>query len=136
MIATIAKRFTFDAAHYLDRLPPTHKCHRMHGHTYEVEFVIRGTIDAQGFVVDYADIEAAWQPIFDAIDHRVLNEVPGLEVPTTENLCAWMFHRIADDRRPEMATLKLALAKIRIRESTATWCEILARDWVADARRR
>lgn len=129
MIATIAKRFTFDAAHRLDRLPPEHKCHRMHGHTYEVEFVVSGPIDANGFVVDYADIEAAWQPIFEAIDHRVLNEVPGLEVPTTENLCAWMFARIAEDRRPELAKVQTMLASVRIRESSTTWCQVSALEW-------
>lgn len=129
MNATIAKRFTFDAAHRLDRLPPDHKCHRMHGHTYEVEIIVHGPVDALGFVVDYAVIELAWQPIFDTIDHRILNDILGLEVPTTENLLRWMFDRIALDRRPAVATLKTALAKIRIYESSTTWCEMSSKEW-------
>jgi 6-pyruvoyltetrahydropterin/6-carboxytetrahydropterin synthase len=133
MKATIAKRFTFDAAHRLDRLPESHKCHRMHGHTYEVEIVLHGPVDGDGFVADYEHIAMAWQPIFDAIDHRVLNDIPGLEVPSTENLCAWMFNQIASDRRPELVTVKLVLAKIRIWESSTTWCEISAHEWLASA---
>lgn len=129
MNATIAKRFTFDAAHRLDRLPPDHKCHRMHGHTYEVEIILHGPVDEKGFVVDYAVIELAWQPIFDTIDHRILNDILGLDVPTTENLLRWMFDKIALDKRPAVATLKTALAKIRIYESSTTWCEMSSKEW-------
>lgn len=132
MKATIAKRFTFDAAHRLDRLPPDHKCHRMHGHTYQVEFILNGEIDpTTGFVVDYADIHAMWEPIFETIDHRVLNDIPGLEVPSTENLAAWMFERIASDKRKQLHGVRLCLAKIRIKESTTTWCELSMREWMA-----
>jgi 6-pyruvoyltetrahydropterin/6-carboxytetrahydropterin synthase len=131
MIATIAKRFTFDAAHHLPTVPPDHKCRRLHGHTYEVEFILSGPVGENGFVVDYADIAAAWQPIFDEIDHRLLNDVPGLEVPSTENLCAWMFGRLVDDGRPGLESLRTCLAKIRIYESSTTWCEMTARQWLA-----
>jgi len=128
--ATIAKRFTFDAAHRLDRLPPEHKCHRMHGHTYEVELVLRGPIDANGFVVDYADIEAAWRPIFETIDHRVLNEVPGLEIPSTEVLAVWILNRLMS-AGGDVARL---LWKVRIKESSTTWCEVSKSlgHWLAD----
>lgn len=130
MRATIAKRFTFDAAHYLPMLPDEHKCRRMHGHTYEVEIVLHGPV-VNGFVVDYAVIASAWAPIFDAVDHRTLNDVSGLEVPSTENLIAWMFRQLVDDRRPELEVFRTSLAKIRIRESSTTWCEISAREWLA-----
>lgn len=133
MTATIAKCFTFDAAHFLPNVPAGHKCSRMHGHTYEVEIVLRGPID-DGFVADYALLDEAWAPIFSAIDHRVLNEISGLEVPSTEHLAAWMFAHIVDDRRQEMETVKRLLAQIRIRESSSTWCEISARDWLAGSR--
>jgi len=132
MKAKIAKWFTFDAAHWLPNVPDGHKCKRMHGHTYEVEFVLHGTI-RDGFVVDYADIEMAWLPIFDMIDHRVLNDVQGLGVPSTENLCAWMFDRLIDDKRPAVQALCQVLTAIRIRESSSTWCEITARDYAASA---
>lgn len=114
---TIAKRFTFDAAHRLERLPADHKCHRLHGHTYEVELRLCGNVDADtGFIVDYAEIEAAWEPVFDAIDHRYLNEVPGLEVPSTEVLVAWIAARLAETL-PE-------LVSVRVSESSTTWAEV------------
>ncbi len=91
MIATLAKRFTFDAAHCLPKLPAGHKCQRLHGHTYEVEIVCRGNADARGFVVDYDEIASVWRHIHDKLDHRYLNEIPGLETPSTEHLVAWMF---------------------------------------------
>lgn len=129
MIATIAKRFTFDAAHRLDRLPPSHKCHRMHGHTYEVELVFQGPVDeTTGFVLDYADIAAAWDPLHEQLDHRVLNEVKGLEVPSTENLAAWIATRIAayvPGQIPSSGTLvQRRIETVRVRESTTTWCEV------------
>jgi 6-pyruvoyltetrahydropterin/6-carboxytetrahydropterin synthase len=135
MNATIAKRFTFDAAHRLPQLPADHKCHRMHGHTYQVEFILHGAVGARGFVADYAEIDLAWQPIFALIDHQVLNEIPGLDNPTTENLVWWMFDRLAQDRRPEIVMVKTTIARIRIYESSTTWCEVSAREWTASARR-
>lgn len=128
MNATIAKRFTFDAAHHLPMLPDGHKCRRLHGHTYEVELVLYGPV-INGFVVDYADIEVAWRPIFDAIDHRTLNDVPGLEIPTTENLVNWMFTRFIEDRRPCTGLFRDYLDRIRIKESTTTWCEMSIQNW-------
>ncbi|HWN72058.1 MAG TPA: 6-carboxytetrahydropterin synthase, partial [Haliangium sp.] len=77
MIATISKTFTFDAAHRLDRLPPEHKCHRMHGHTYRVELILSGHVADNGFLLDYADIAEMWAPLHELLDHRILNEVPG-----------------------------------------------------------
>jgi 6-pyruvoyltetrahydropterin/6-carboxytetrahydropterin synthase len=115
MIATLAKRFTFDAAHCLPKLGPDHKCHRLHGHTYEVELVFRGRVQENGFVVDYDKIAEAWQPIHDELDHRYLNDVPGLETPSTEVLCGWMWKRL------EMWN---DLVKIHIKESSTTWCEM------------
>lgn len=127
MMATVSKRFTFDAAHRLDRLPPDHKCHRMHGHTYEVELVFVGEVQSNGFVIDYADIAKAWDPLHERLDHRVLNEIPGLGVPSTENLAAWIFCRVqsliayvvAKDALP---TVKLD--RVIVYESSTTWCEV------------
>lgn len=124
MIATIAKRFTFDAAHHLPTVPEDHKCHRMHGHTYTVELVLIGEVQPNGFVVDYADIEALWRPLHDALDHRVLNEVPGLAVPSTEYLCFWIIHRVSVDLRNEVMRARQCLRTVRIYESSTTWCEM------------
>lgn len=132
MNATIAKRFTFDAAHWLPHVPRDHKCRRTHGHTYEVEIILHGPVGDNGFVADYDVIRLAWEPIFELIDHHTLNEIPGLENPTTENLIRWIFGRIALDKRPEIATLKTTLSKIRVYESSTTWCEVTAKEWAYD----
>ena len=128
MITTIAKHFTFDAAHFLPTVPEGHKCRRMHGHTYEVEFRFRAPTAVNGFAggIDYADIAAAWAEIADKIDHRTLNEVPGLEVPSTENLVEWM---ICSWRAISSST-RLALHSVRVAESSTTWCEGTVADYL------
>ena len=130
MKATIAKRFSFDAAHFLPMVPDGHKCQRMHGHTYEVEFVLRGDVE-NGFVVDYSDISAAWAPIHETLDHRVLNDIEGLSEPSTENLAYWLFDRIVSDRRPELQKLRACLSIVRVHESSSTWCEMSAHDYAS-----
>lgn len=123
MIATITKRFTFDAAHRLDRLPAEHKCHRMHGHTYEVVFEFTGPVDAYGFVMDYAEIDKMWEPLYALVDHRVLNGVPGLELPTTEIVAAWLYVAMSETMAP-LALLGVFLSHVTLRESTSTSCTI------------
>ncbi len=91
----ISKTFDFDAAHRLDRLPPSHKCYHLHGHTYRVEVEVTGPrMPVLDWIADYAIIAAAWKPIESALDHRLLNNIPGLEVPTTEVLAAWILRRL------------------------------------------
>lgn len=140
-MTTIAKTFTFDAAHRLTGLPADHKCHRMHGHTYEVELVLRGPVDsATGMIVDYADIAAAWHEVaHDVLDHRYLNDIPGLEVPTTEVLALWLLRRLDVDHRlnlfgfrrqgPGRADFEVPLLeRVRVKESSTTWCEVTRAD--------
>lgn len=126
MIATIAKHFTFDATHYLDRLPPTHKCHRMHGHTYRAELVFSGAVDENGFVLDYATIAELWTPLHNLLDHQVLNLVPGLDVPSTENLAGWICVRFATALRQMAGASRMAvnLERVAVHESSTTWCEV------------
>lgn len=123
MSVTICKTFTFDAAHFLPAVPDGHKCKRMHGHTYRVELRCEGEIDKQlGWLVDYGDLATLWKEFFEPIlDHRVLNEVDGLENPTTENLVAWMAMRLWRMRHHAAARCVTA---VRIYESSTTWCEI------------
>lgn len=91
----IFKDFKFEAAHQLHGLPPGHKCARLHGHSYRVRVVVAGTPDPErGWVVDYADIKAAVQPVVDRLDHSFLNDIEGLEPSTTENLAIWLWKRI------------------------------------------
>lgn len=134
MIATIAKRFTFDAAHQLLGLPLEHKCRRMHGHTYTVELVFTGPVDVNtGFVVDYQAIADAWQPLHDILDHQYLNNVIGLEVPSTEYLAWWIAIRIAaSPGLSDPGNCHTMLKSVRVEESSTTWCDLVIddiRDW-------
>lgn len=91
----LRKKFAFEAAHRLARLPEGHKCNRLHGHSYQVVLVLRGPIDPEpGWIIDAAEIKKAFLPIFDRLDHRYLNEIEGLENPTAEVLARWIFDRM------------------------------------------
>lgn len=91
----LRKTFQFEAAHLLPRLPKTHKCRRLHGHSFRVEIAVVGECDAQlGWVMDYAEISGAFRPLWDKLDHRYLNEIPGLENPTSENVAIWIWKKL------------------------------------------
>ncbi len=96
MQVELKKEYRFEAAHFLPRVPPGHKCARMHGHSYRVELAIRGPVDpGTGWLIDFAVIDDAWVDIFQQVDHHTLNEVPGLENSTCENLAAYIWARIS-----------------------------------------
>jgi len=90
----IEKEFIFDSAHFLPFVAPDHKCRRLHGHTYKVIIGVEGDVGATGWIMDFADISAAVQPILQSIDHTLLNAVEGLENPTAENIAEWIFTRV------------------------------------------
>lgn len=91
----IFKRFTFEAAHRLPNVPPGHKCARLHGHSFAVEIHLRGPVgETSGWVLDFADIAAAWQPLHALLDHNYLNEIEGLDNPTSELLARWIWRRV------------------------------------------
>ena len=91
----IYKTFRFDSAHHLTGVPPTHKCFGMHGHGYVLEVHVKGDVDPQtGFVIDYSDISDICDPLVRDLDHKVLNDIEGLENPTSENLCIWIWDKI------------------------------------------
>jgi 6-pyruvoyltetrahydropterin/6-carboxytetrahydropterin synthase len=95
MVCRLTKDFFFEAAHSLPNVPESHKCRRIHGHSYRVEISVEGEVDpALGWLYDHSLISVAMKPIVDHLDHRYLNEVPGLENPTIENLCAWIWKQI------------------------------------------
>ena len=91
----IFKAFTLESAHRLPNVPEGHKCARVHGHSFRVEIHVRGPLDPQlGWVMDFADVKAAFEPLFLQLDHRYLNDVPGLENPTSEHLARWIWQRL------------------------------------------
>ena len=91
----IFKRFSFEAAHRLPLLPSDHKCHRLHGHSFVCEVVVAGPCDPTlGWLMDYADISAAFKPIWEKLYHYYLNEIPGLENPTSEVVAVWIWKKL------------------------------------------
>ena len=104
MEAELIKTFRFEAAHSLPNVPPEHKCSRLHGHSYRVDIHVTGEFDcgvraddepAMGWVIDFGDIKRVAGPVLDELDHRCLNDIPGLANSTSEMLCKYLWDRIA-----------------------------------------
>lgn len=111
----IFKSFTFEAAHRLPNVPEGHKCARLHGHSYHVTVSVTGPIgDNSGWVMDFGDIKTACTPVRKALDHRYLNDIEGLENPTSEHIARWIWQRL----KPELPLL----SKIEIRETCTSGC--------------
>ena len=95
-VVELVKEFRFEAAHFLPNVPEGHKCRRIHGHSFRGEIAVRGPLDPQlGWVMDFAELKSAVDPIVRELDHYLLNEIAGLENPTAELLAVWIWRRIA-----------------------------------------
>jgi 6-pyruvoyltetrahydropterin/6-carboxytetrahydropterin synthase len=116
MKVELTRSYRFEAAHRLPMVPADHKCARMHGHSFEIEVTVAGEIDSRmGWLVDYADITKVVEPLLkNELDHRSLNDVPGLENPTSEVLCGWLWQRL----RPHLPLL----AAITVAETCTARC--------------
>lgn len=101
-MTTIYKVLRFEAAHRLPNVPEGHKCARLHGHSYRIELQVSGEVDPHtGMVQDYADIKAAFHPLYEVLDHNYLNDIPGLANSTSEILAQWIWNRL----KPELPLL-------------------------------
>ncbi len=111
----IYKDITFEAAHLLPNLPDGHKCRRLHGHSFKIRLFLKGPINQSvGWVMDYSDIKSAFAPIFEQLDHHYLNDIKGLENPTSEILVKWIWDRL----KPAVKQL----SKIELKETCTTGC--------------
>lgn len=116
-LVRIAATYSFEAAHMLPCVPDGHKCKRLHGHNYRLDVSVNGPLDGRGFVLDYAELDAAVQPLVDSLDHRYLNDIAGLENPTSEIMAWWFYDRIREvlpDYNPT----------VRIWETPRYWVEV------------
>jgi len=117
----IWRTFTLEAAHHLPNVPEGHKCRRLHGHSFRVDVHVSGPVGADtGWVMDFADVKAAFAPLHDALDHRYLNEIEGLENPTSENLARWIWARL----KPTLP----ALSRIVVKETCTSGCTYRGED--------
>ncbi|OPY86985.1 MAG: 6-carboxy-5,6,7,8-tetrahydropterin synthase [Smithella sp. PtaU1.Bin162] len=111
----IFKVFHINSAHRLPNVPPGHKCANLHGHSFRIEVHIKGPVHPRlGWVIDFADIAKAFQPLHDRLDHKYLNDIEGLANPTSENLAKWLWQNL----QPALPQL----SKIVVQESPESGC--------------
>lgn len=116
MNVRLVHEFRFEAAHRLPRVPQGHKCARLHGHSFKVELTVEGPVNPEtGWFIDFSDLDAAWQPLWKQLDHNYLNEVAGLENPTSEILAKWIW----DHLRPAVPSL----TRVTLFETCDARCE-------------
>ena len=116
MRVELSREFGFEAAHRLPRVPADHKCYRMHGHSFRIEVCVAGEVDAaSGWLIDFGEIREFVEPLLlSELDHRTQNDVSGLENPTSEQLCMWLWRRI----KPRFA----GLIAITVHETCTARC--------------
>lgn len=111
----IYKDFSFESAHLLPNVPEGHKCGRLHGHSFHVRIVVTGKVGVTtGWIMDFADIKSVVKPIISQLDHYYLNEIEGLENPTSENIAKWIWHKL----KPNLSELD----RIEVKETCTSGC--------------
>jgi 6-pyruvoyltetrahydropterin/6-carboxytetrahydropterin synthase len=117
MKVRLVQEFRFEAAHRLPRVPPGHKCAALHGHSYRIDVAVSGPVgEERGWLIDFQQIHDAWMPLFAQLDHHYLNDIPGLENPTSEILAAWLWERLT-------RSLPGLLERITVFETQDARCE-------------
>jgi 6-pyruvoyltetrahydropterin/6-carboxytetrahydropterin synthase len=115
MNVELARKFRFEAAHHLPHVPADHKCRRVHGHSFRVTVRVTGEVDPNtGWLVDYADLAAAFEPLRLRLDHHDLNTVEGLDNPTSEHVARWIWERL----RPVLPSL----SSLTVHETCTSSC--------------
>jgi len=111
----VYKTFSVESARSLPHLPDGHPCKSVHGHSFKITITVNGQVNEDtGFVMDFSDIDSVFAPIHSMIDHAYLNDIEGLQNPSSENLCRWIWSRLS--------TSLPGLTKIEIRETESTGC--------------
>lgn len=111
----IKKSFSIESARFLPNLPKSHPCAHTHGHSFKITLRLQGPLNASiGWLVDYNDIAKIAHPVLKKIDHKLLNEVPGLANPTTENITIWLYEKLKRSL-PE-------LVQVTVSETSDTEC--------------
>jgi 6-pyruvoyltetrahydropterin/6-carboxytetrahydropterin synthase len=101
------REYGFEAAHRLPNVPDDHKCARLHGHSFRVRVTLEGTVGPEtGWVMDFADVSSVVAPVINELDHRYLNEIPGLENPTSEVVATWLWQRLHPSL-PELTAIEV-----------------------------
>lgn len=117
----IYKIFYIEAAHRLPNVPAVHKCGRLHGHSFKIEIHVSGKVGKEsGWVLDFADIKSVFQPFYEQLDHNYLNEIEGLENPTSENLARWIWEKV----QPGLPLL----SKVVVNETCTSGCIFCGKD--------
>src|SRR5882762_9408287 len=105
----LRKTFQFEAAHLLPRLPKSHKCRRLHGHSFKAEIVVAGSCDPNlGWLMDYADMSEAFKPVWEQLDHRYLNDIAGLDNQTSQNIAVWIWQQL----KPNLTQLSQVIVAV------------------------
>ena len=111
----IFKVFQVEAAHRLPNVPSDHQCYRLHGHSFIIEIHVSGPVgETTGWVMDFADLKASFDPLYRQLDHNYLNDIPGLENPTSENLAKWIWNKL----KPRLDLL----SKVVVKETCNSGC--------------
>ena len=111
----IFKEFTFESAHRLPHVPDGHKCGRLHGHSFRIAIYLQGEPDPHtGWIRDFSEIKTIFKPLYERLDHNYLNDIPGLENPTSEVLAKWIW----DKMKPQLPLL----SAVRIKETCTAGC--------------
>ncbi|MDA7686498.1 6-carboxytetrahydropterin synthase QueD [Pseudomonadales bacterium] len=111
----IYKDFTFEAAHMLPNVPEGHQCARLHGHSFKVRLYVEGELgEKTGWIMDFTDIKTAFKPIYNQLDHYYLNDIDGLENPTSEVLVKWIWEKL----KPVLPELSM----IELKETCTSGC--------------